>query len=281
MLEMVSAELFKLRKRKMTWILLAVLVAFFCLMFFATYGIISSPSEMMMGTTVERISASLQFPDAFDMIFSTAGTIGTLLLIILVASSIGNEYGWGSVRQVLTRRGIRYQFVISKLVSFVVIAVIGLLIAVIVGFLLALITSNLLGGVNWDFMTASYIGGLFQKFGWTLFSLLPYILLTTFFAFLGRSAIAGIGGGLGFYFIEAIAVGLFNQAGGWLAKIPDYLIGPNVSALVPSNLFSQGPFASAGTLPSTLHASLTLAVYCVVFIVLSLYMFKKRDVMVQ
>jgi ABC-type transport system involved in multi-copper enzyme maturation permease subunit len=278
MIEMIRAELFKLRKRRMTWILLTILAAFFCLMFFATYGITSSPPDRMPGEAVDAIRASLQFPDAFNMIFSTAGTIGTLLLIILVASSIGNEYGWGTVRQVLTRRGIRYYFVISKLVSFIIIAVIGLLISVIIGFILALITSNLIGSINWDFMTASYIGGLFEKSGWTLFSLLPYILLATFFAFLGRSAIAGIGGGLGFYFIEAIAVGIFNQTGGWLAKIPDYLIGPNVDALMPSSLFTQGPFASAGTLPSTLNASLTLAVYCVAFIVISLYMFKKRDI---
>lgn len=63
-----------------------------------------------------------------------------------------------------------------------------------------------------------------------------------------------------------------------MAKIPDYLIGPNVDALIPSDMFNQGPFASAGTLPSTLHSSLTLAVYCVVFIAVSLYMFNKRDV---
>jgi ABC-2 type transport system permease protein len=280
MIEMIRAELFKLRKRRMTWILLIILAAFFCLMFFATYGITSSPPDRMPGEGIDTIRASLQFPGAFDMIFSTAGTIGTLLLIILVASSIGNEYSWGTVRQVLTRRGIRYHFVTSKLVSFIIIAVIGLLISVVIGFILALITSNLIGSINWDFMTASYIGGQFEQFGWTLFSLLPYILLTTFFAFLGRSAIAGIGGGLGFYFIETIAVALFNQAGGWLAKIPDYLIGPNVEALMPTNQMAMGQFTSGGTLTSTLHASVILAVYCVVFTVVSLYMFKKGDVTV-
>jgi len=278
MIEMIRAELFKLRKRRMTWILLIVLVAFFCLMFFATYGIVSNPPDRIHGEVADTIRASLQFPDAFDRIFSTAGIIGTLLLIILVASSIGNEYGWGSVKQILTRIGIRYHFVIAKLVSFIIIAIIGLLISVIIGFVLALITSNLLGSVNWDFMTASYVGGLFQKFGWTLFSLIPYILMAAFFAFLGRSALVGIGGGLGFYFIESIAVALFNQAGGWLAEIPDYLIGPNVNALLPSTQIAMGPFASIGTLTSTLRASVTLAIYCVVFLIISLYMFKKRDI---
>jgi len=280
MIEMVRAELFKLRKRRMTWILLIILAAFYCLMFFATYGITSSPPDRMPGAAVDAIRTSLQFPDAFNMIFTTAGTIGTLLLIILASSSIGNEYGWGTVRQMLTRKGIRYYFVTSKLVSFIIIAVIGLIISFIFGFILALITSNLIGSINWDFMTASYIGGLFEKFGWTLFTLLPYIVMATFFAFLGRSAIAGIGGGLGFYFIETIAVALFNQAGGWLAKIPDYLIGPNVEALMPANQMAMGPLASSGTATSTLHASVTLAVYCVVFTVVSLYMFKKRDVTV-
>jgi ABC-type transport system involved in multi-copper enzyme maturation permease subunit len=233
---------------------------------------------MMPGAAMGALKASLQFPDAFNMIFSSAGTIGTLLLIILVASSIGNEYSWGSIRQVLARRGIRYHFVISKVVSFIVVAVIGLLISVIVGFILTLITSSLLGNINWDFMTASYTGDLFKMFGWTLFSLLPYILLTVFFAFLGRSAITGIGGGLGVYFIEAIVVSLFGLAGNWLAKIPDYLIGPNVNALMSAGPFTQGAFAAAGALPSTLHASLTLAGYCVVFIAITLYMVKKRDV---
>jgi ABC-2 type transport system permease protein len=280
MIRMILAELFKLRKRRMTWILLIIMAAFFCLMFFATYGITSSPPPRMPEAAVDTIKTSLQFPDAFNLIFSTAATILTLLLIILVASSIGSEYGWGTVRQILTRRGIRYQFVISKLVSFIVIAIIGLIIAFIFGFILAIVTSNLLGSINWDFVTASFISNLFENFGWTLFTLLPYILMASFFAFLGRSAIAGIGGGLGFYFIEAIAVSIFNQSGGWLSNIPDFLIGPNVDVLLPSSFFTQGPFSSGDIMISTLHASLTLTVYCIVFLIISWFMFRKRDLTV-
>jgi ABC-2 type transport system permease protein len=278
MLNMIKVELTKLRKRKMTWILLVVLAAFFCIMVFATYGITESPPDRMPEGSVEAMRSALQFPDATDMIFSTSKQIGTLLLIILVASGVGNEYGWGSVRQVLTRRGARHHYVIAKLVAFIIAALVGLVISLIIGFVLVLITSNLIGSINWDFITASYVGGFFRMFGWTLFSLLPYILLAFFFAFLGRSALAGIGGGLGFYFVEAIAVGLLSNASGWLSKIPHYLIGPNADALVPSIEMQAGPFGSSGDAPSTLWAAMAVLIYSVALLGLSLWMFKKRDI---
>jgi ABC-type transport system involved in multi-copper enzyme maturation permease subunit len=46
---------------------------------------------------------------------------------------------------------------------------------------------------------------------------------------------------------------------------------------MPPNLFGQGMLGAADTELSTLHASLTLGIYCVVFLAVSLYMFKKRD----
>jgi len=281
MIEMIRGEISKITKRRMTWILILVMAVYFTIIFFATYGIVSSPPERMSPQVIEQISASLQFPGVFDTIFSTSRTILTLLIIILVASSIGNEYGWGSIRQILARQGIRYYFVTSKLVSLVFFAMVGLVIALLIGFILALIIANMFGPISWDFMSASYAGQLAQNFGWTLFTLLPYVAFTAFFAFLGRSAIAGIGGGLGFYFIEAILVSVFNQSGGWLAEIPAYLVGPNIDALVPATLFSQSPFAVMGELPTVLHASITLVIYCVVLVAASLVLFKKRDIVLQ
>jgi ABC-2 type transport system permease protein len=193
-----------------------------------------------------------------------------------VGSSIGSEYGWGSVRQVMIKRGAREDFVLSKLVSLVIIAAIGLFVCSIVGLIIVLITSGMNDGINWDFMTFSYIGEIFGKLGLALLSLLPYILLTALFAFIGRSAIAGIGVGLVFYFLEIAILSLLSQVATWLSALPDYGIGPNVNILLPFSQFSRY-FESSGT---ELHASLVLTVYCVVFAVLSLYIFKKRDIMV-
>ena len=278
MIDQIRAELFKLRKRKMTWIMIIVLAAFLCLIFFAIYGITASPPERMPHEGLETMRNLITFPDAFTMIFSMAQNIGAILLTIIVASSVGNEYGWGTIRQTLIRRGIRYQYVLSKLVAFIVYALIGIVIAFIIGFCLALLTTQWVkGALNWDFMTVSYVGELFTMYGWTFYGLFVYILLAMLFSIVGRSAIVGIGATLGYYFVESIAISIFNQSGGWLAEIPNYLIGHNISAILPTTMM-QGPFASSGALPSTLYASTVLAIYCVVFLGLSLYLFKRRDV---
>ena len=278
MIDQIRAELFKLRKRKMTWIMIIVLAAFLCLIFFAIYGITASPPERMPQETLEPMRNLITFPDAFTMIFSMAQNIGAILLTIIVASSVGNEYGWGTIRQTLIRRGIRYQYVLSKLVAFIIYALIGIIIAFIIGFCLALLTTQWIdGALNWDFMTVSYVGELFTMYGWTFYGLFVYILLAMLLSIVGRSAIVGIGATLGYYFVESIAISIFNQSGGWLAEIPNYLIGHNISAILPTTMM-QGPFASSGALPSTLYASTVLAIYCVVFLGLSLYLFKRRDV---
>ncbi|MFZ7104331.1 MAG: ABC transporter permease, partial [Peptococcaceae bacterium] len=253
------AELFKISKRRMTWILLAVLLVLFsALIFFTTY------------------ESDYQYADVFSLIISTAANIEILLLIILAGSSIGNEFGWGSVRQIMIKRGVREHFVLSELVSLVIIAAIGLLVCTVTGLIIVLITSGINGNMNWDFMTFSYTGEILAKFGLALLSLLPYMLLAAFFAFLGRSAIAGIGVGLVFYFLEIAVLVLISQAATWLSSLPEYGIGPNVNTLLPFSQFSRY-FESVGT---ELHASLVLTAYCVVFAVLSLYIFKKRDITV-
>lgn len=278
MIDQIRVELFKLRKRNMTWIMIIVLAAFLSLIFFAVYGITANPPHRMPPESLETMRNLITFPGAFQMIFSTAQNIGAILLTIIVASSVGNEYGWGTIRQTLIRKGIRYQYVLSKLVAFIVYALIGIVIAFIIGFGLALLTTQWINGVlNWDFITASYIGELFTMYGWAFYGLFVYILLAMLFSILGRSAIVGIGATLGYYFVESIAISIFNQSGGWLSEIPNYLIGHNISAILPATLM-QGPFASSGALPSTLYASIVLAIYCVVFLGLSLYLFKRRDV---
>jgi ABC-type transport system involved in multi-copper enzyme maturation permease subunit len=71
------------------------------------------------------------------------------------------------------------------------------------------------------------------------------------------------------------------MAHGWLAKIPNYLLTPNIQKI---NSLTQGSLrvtmdtSTNSTTPSTLHAFIVLAVYCVAFIAISFTLFQKRDV---
>jgi ABC-type transport system involved in multi-copper enzyme maturation permease subunit len=273
-----------MRKRWMTWILLGVLVAYFCLQFFATYLIISTAPAGMPSDLTEQLKAMLQFPDAFTMIFAVAQGIGIILLVILVASVVGNEYGQGTVRQMLTKNGDRMQYLGAKVIAFFIVALIGLVLSLIVGFLLSCLTTYwLAGGINWDFLSASFVGTVAGMFGRTFSVLVVYILFITFLTVIGRSVLVGIGGGLGYYFVEGVAISLLGQASGWPSRIPDYLMGGNINAIMSLNQLdklgiSTGvSFGPTTQLPSAFHATVVLIIYCLAFLILSFYLLGRQD----
>ena len=275
--QLLGVEMLKIRKRMMTWILLAVLVAFMVLYVVFSYLSVTSSSSNVSPQEHSALKIALQFPLAFTLILSVTQSIGIILLIILAASLIGNEYGWGTVSQVIGRKGRRTLYMDAKVVALIVITLLLVLIGLAIGTLLSIFTTyKLAGGVNWDFFTSSFAGHLIKMFGWTAFTIMIYILLAMFFATLGRSVIAGIGGALGYHFIEAILVGVFNNASGWSHRIPDYLIGRNAQSLLVTGL-DRGPFGSSTNIPSGLHATVVLIIYGMVFLGMILYIFRRQD----
>jgi ABC-type transport system involved in multi-copper enzyme maturation permease subunit len=94
----------------------------------------------------------------------------------------------------------------------------------------------------------------------------------------------GIALGIGTLFLEGIVTAFMTLAGGWIAKIPDYLIATNVRAINSLASLPKGFQAGMGfgggseRLPSVPHASIILALYSVAFLIIAFYLFRKRDV---
>ena len=272
--QLLGVELFKIRKRMMTWILLAVLVVFVILFLVFSYLAVTSS----LSSVHQPLKDALQFPKAFTMVLSMTQSIGIILLIILAASLIGSEYGWGTVNQVIGREGKRSFYMGSKVFALIITILLLVLIGLVVGTLLSIFTTyKLAGGLNWSFFTLSFGGSLIKMFGWTAFTILVYTLLAMLFATLGRSVVAGIGGALGYYFIEAILVGVLNNASGWSHRIPDFLIGGNRGALLVIGLERNGPFGGSATSVSVLHATAVLILYGIAFLGIILYLFRRQD----
>ncbi len=211
-------------------------------------------------------------------------SIGVFLLTILAVSTMGVEYGWGTLRTALTRGPGRWQFLGSKALSLVLMAVAGIL------FLsLALVVSSLLaawltlgdGGGLAGFGEWSSVGIVFGKL---VFTLVPYVVLGLFFSVLTSSSGPAISLGLGYLVVELILVGVLSNLFDWFGTVSDYMLGPNVAAWMvhEGTRVTVGDatlIGSAGAgLPGPLHGFLVVTTYIVILSVLTVRLFHHKDI---
>ncbi len=279
---MIGAEFLKLRKRQMTWVLLSILVGIIVLVNLLLLAI-SKVKTPGTGIGAGNIAALLGLQSAVPFSFSMMASFGTVLAIILTASSMGGEYNWKTIRPALVSSESRFKFIVAKLVSLGVLILIGMLIAVIAGFIMGLITTGLGGNAySFSFLTGSYVWMQFLQYWRTFYVIMPFALLGFMMAIVGRSAMPGIATGIGVVFLEAIITTFMTAAGGWIAKVPAYLLNANVTAITALNKL-PGRFGGGGggtdtTIPSLTHAFVILGLYSIIFLVFSFYLFRKRDV---
>lgn len=285
MTRLIGAELFKLRKRLMTRVLLFVLVGVMIVLYLLLL-VISKVTIPAHGTQeIGPIQNLLGLPLALPFALSILSSFGTILAVILIASSVGAEYSWRTIRTMLISSETRLRFLGAKLVAACILILIGMVVGLATGFLMSLITTAI-GSYSFDFSfaTSGYLWDQFIQFWRTFYVLMPYVLLGFLFAVVGRSAMPGIALGIGIFFLESIVATFMSLAGGWIAKIPDYLLSANVRAITALNELPQGISMGMGgnnlssQMPGVWHAVGILAGYSLVFIMLAFYLFRKRDV---
>ncbi|MDD5288268.1 MAG: ABC transporter permease subunit [Dehalococcoidales bacterium] len=284
MIRLISAELFKLRKRSMTRVLLYVLIGIIILMYFLLLAI-SNVNLPAAGPRMGNIQNLLGLPLALPFAMSLLSSLGSVLAIILVASSMGNEYNWRTIRTAVVSSESRFKLLFAKLISTAILILIGMVIGLAAGFIMSLITTAI-GGYKFDFSfaTGNYLWNQFLQFWRTFFILIPFSLMGFMFAIVGRSAMPGISFGIGILFLESIITTFMYLAGGWIAKVPNYLLAANVQVITALADLPKGFGAVMGgggigtESPTTAHAFITLAIYSIVFFFVSFYLFRKRDV---
>jgi ABC-2 type transport system permease protein len=291
MARLIKAEIYKLRKRSMTYILLLILIGLFALILSITQAnAINSTTTTTVnnGVTptqaVTVVAANVGFLQGAitSSISMLGGLIGVVLAVVLVANGMGSEYGWNTIRPYLLCSESRSKMFTSKLIADAVFILAGMIIGVITVILLGVLFTAI-RGFSWNLGagTLSFTGHRLLDFVRAFYVLLPYALLAFLFTVLGKSTAAGIGFGIGASVLETIITGLLSSAHGWLAKIPDYLLSTNISKITSLSGASGGVTIHAGTnttAPSTPHAFIVLAVYCVVLVAISYTIFQRRDV---
>jgi ABC-type transport system involved in multi-copper enzyme maturation permease subunit len=172
MLRLLRSELFRLRKRPQCWVLGIVMVG----------GVASLYAGITIATLMMSDNSGPREALAPENIFSSGMQLvvgaGFILLAIVAASIVGNEFAWGTIRPLV--------LLASGLVACIACAAVGSLIA---------------GTGGWG--TAGMVGDWIVSFLRLLLAQAPYTALAFFVTLLARSTAVGIGVGIGVGILEA------------------------------------------------------------------------------
>jgi ABC-type transport system involved in multi-copper enzyme maturation permease subunit len=269
-IRLISMELYKIRRRAMSkvMVIIGVTVIFFTFLFtpFISQDQVHLPLSLTVAVEVPRL-------------------LGVVLTIILVGSIVGSEYGIGTIRLMLTRGPSRIQFLLGKMGAGLVCIVLGLLLMALFGILVGQILSLFFNvSTDWHFFSLDWLGHALLYLLCAMFGLSVYAMMALFLATLGRSSTAGVAGGMMWSLLEPVFGVLISTIGthmqGPLATffvgVPDYLISNNIGALLQNQSLFLTHDQPAGI--SNLHALLVLAMYLFMFFSLSWWIMERRDV---
>ena len=290
MLPLLRSEVFRLRRRWMTWILLLSVAVLAFVLYFIIYASVQAQIQALQSGTASSTNGPPQTEAQLRETLQTlrpsqvtsfglgiVSGLGSVLLIVLTASVFGNEFNWGTLRVILALGAGRERFLAAKYAALVLYATL----LTIVGALAALAGSEIASSIaSLDrTLPADFAAQLIVNIGRTVFTFLPYIGLAAFIAVWSKSGGAGIAIGLVVYFAEGIVMSLLVAFNRDYATIANLGLSRNVSAItrLSGSTAGAGP-AGPASLPDPGEAALVLLAYTVVFVALSLWRFQGRDI---
>ena len=230
-------------------------------------------------TLRDDLRKAFTIPNSVASSFTGMVGVTAILVVILAASIVGSEYGWGTLRPTLSRGAGRWRFLASKFALLLAACIAAQLIvaaSTVVASLLAIVippeeTGNLIDLGTWADVAIS--------FGKSTLALAPYIALGAFLAVLTQSAAAGMAIGLGYYVVELIAAPLLAITS-WGQRIADYVLGPSVNEWLQSATVTVdvSGASSTGSETDSLPAVVVILVYTFVLVAAAFWIFARRDI---
>lgn len=204
---------------------------------------------------------------------------------VLGGSWAGNEYGWGTIRMVLSHRPYRIQQALSALAVLILGAGVALLAVVVTGTLGGLVVGELThhtafasGVMSGAFLATLVKGMLAAWYVATFYLVLAYAAGTIF-----RSAAVGIGIGIGATLAQVVLRGIFFNLGGVWRNISEHfpIIYTNdfTTRVVSSSLQPGSSMASVDpSSPSIASSLIALAIFIAVLLAATMMAVRSRDV---
>jgi ABC-2 type transport system permease protein len=280
-----AAEIMKVRKRWMPYVLLLVMVAGAAVLIWLT-GYVSYNDDPR-GEFAGEAFRTFAFPWAIATLLDSGQFWGAAVFVaILTSSTVATEYNWGTVRQALTRGQPRWQFLAAKLLGTSIVCILFLLAALAIGIVFSILATSAEGApITFDVPdgpSVPEIGLMILRSAW---GIIPYGLLAFTLAVVGRSTALGIAGTIGYMLGEGIIVAILDSIGGVAADLREIALGHHVASLIAANRIGGGDYASlaarevpnSADVPDVWMATLVILVYCVVFLAVAFFVFQRRD----
>jgi ABC-2 type transport system permease protein len=274
MIRSVSAELLVLRKRTSTWILLGIwlllALVFAYVVPYVTY--LNEPGrEPLTDVLPERLVGNVLVGFPF---------FGGVLALMLGVLAFGSEYGWGTLRTLFTQRPGRLHVFGAKLLALAV----TLVPFALVVFALGAGASSVIAlreGASVDWPSAwLVVRGLAA--GWLILAV--WAALGVLLAVLSRGTALAVGIGILYALvIEGLLSALASQVNA-VDRLVEFFLRANAYSLVTklgvaaSEVSDNGPGSFEGPFVGGAQALLVLGSYAAVFLVLSAWLLRRRDV---
>ena len=284
-LSLTRLEWCKLRHRRMPWILLILSVLLVQITFWGAYAVFRVGDDVTFGNGGAGFLEALAFPNIALIGLSVSHEFGIILIMVLAASLIGTEYGWGTVRTVLTRGAGRWPLLASKLILLPLLGAAALVVGTASLAISSFIASLTLEGGIWIAESAEW-GDVARMLGKTVFGLVPYVALAVFFAVLTSSSGVAIGLSLGYAVAEDIVVVVLTNFD-WFERFSGFILGQAVGGWLGTAgnvTFSGGgeeSFSDSAVValqPEALQGFLISLAYIVVLSGLAFWVFQRRDI---
>lgn len=282
---MLAAELLKVRKRWMPYVLLLVMITGAAVLIWLVGYLEYQADEQ--SEFADDAFRTFAFPWSIPALLDSGQFWGAALFVaILTSSTVATEYNWGTIRQALTRGQPRWQFLVTKLLGTSIICMVLLLAALAVGILFSILATAADGTpITLDVRDGPTVPEIGLMVVRSALGIIPYGLLAFALAVIGRSTALGIAGTLGYMFGEGIIVAILDSIGGIAGDLREVTIGHHVASLIAANRIGSGDYASiaarelpvSNDLPDVWVATLVTLLYCAAFAAVAFFVFQRRD----
>jgi len=262
MMHLLKSELFRLRRRPQSWLLIviaALLVGVF-------YGGFTIGSFFANATNAADLKKELTFSHVREFGLSMNSLFGGIMLVILAAGLIGNEFSWNTIRPLLARARSRSSLLTAKFSTLLLYCIIFSVVLAALTVAMSLV-SSLIVGESWGF-DAGNLGKILAYTAGLIYQNLPTMALAFLLALWTKSNAAGIGVALGLIILEPTLFGILNNVNDVFKTIEKGGLTYNAGKLLEVGLTEQAGWV----------ALIVLAIYTAIFVGLSYYVFARRDV---